>query len=257
MLLILPPSESKRAGGDQGTQLDPGLLSFAELTQARERVLAGLADLAGDIDAMGAALKVGARQRDELERNTVVASSPLMPALDRFTGVLFDGLGAETLTAAEREFAGRTVAVHSALFGLVGALDPIPAYRLSHDSKLPGMSLKKTWAAPISAVLAQRQGLILDLRSEAYSALGPAPDRADSLYLRVVADDGTGRTRALNHFNKKGKGEFTRAVIEAGIEHPDAASLLDWAAASGFSLAPGKPGELELVVRNAVGAQLG
>ncbi|PWB96231.1 YaaA family protein [Salinibacterium hongtaonis] len=256
MLLILPPSESKRAGGEEGTRLDPGLLSFSALTPIRERVLAALGEFGGDLDAMGAALKVGARQRDELERNTEVASSPVMPSLDRFTGVLFDGLGAETLTAAEREFAGATVAVHSALFGLVGALDPIPAYRLSHDSKLPGLSLKKIWAAPISAVLAERSGLILDLRSEAYSALGPAPSRPDSLYLRVVADDGTGRTRALNHFNKKGKGEFTRAIIEAGIEHPNAASLLEWAADSGYALVPGKPGELELVVRNAVGAQL-
>ena len=61
-----------------------------------------------------------------------------MPAIDRYTGVLFDALDAPSLDADAREFARETVVVHSALFGLVGALDEIPAYRLSHDSRLPG-----------------------------------------------------------------------------------------------------------------------
>ncbi|TQL48507.1 hypothetical protein FB562_1601 [Homoserinimonas aerilata] len=254
MLLILPPSESKRTGGEEGTALDPGRLSFPELAVPRREVLRATKALARNLSTMAAALKIGPSLQHELQRNREITTSPVMPAIDRFTGVLFDALDAGSLSEQARTFAARTIAIHSALFGLVGALDPIPAYRLSHDSRLPGLSLKKAWSKPIASVLAQQPGLLLDLRSEAYATLGPAPQRDGSLYLRVVAQGADGRIRALNHFNKKGKGEFARAVIEAGIEHPDAASLVDWAASVGFDLGHGRPGELELVVANSVAA---
>ena len=129
------------------------------------------------------------------------------------------------------QFAAEHLAIASALFGVTGALDPIPGYRLSHDSRLPGTTLGKIWRGPLAATLAERSGLILDLRSEGYADLGPAP--AGSVYLRVVSEGADGRRRALNHFNKKGKGAFTRRLLLAGIDHPDVASLLDWARGGG------------------------
>lgn len=254
MLLILPPSESKEAGGDEGTALDLGRLRFPGLTPARAAVLEATTALAQDLDAMATALKVGPGLRHELERNRELATSATMPALDRFTGVLYDALEASTLDPGAREFAGRVVVVHSALFGLVGALDPIPAYRLSHDSRLPGMRLKTMWAAPITETLTAHEGLILDLRSEAYAALGPAPRREGSCFVRVVADEGDGRRRALNHFNKKGKGEFVRAFLEQQPEPRTVAELCDWSIGAGFPLSPGRTGELELVVVNRLAA---
>src|SRR5690606_7479448 len=109
--------------------------------------------------------------------------------------------------------------------------DLVPAYRLSHDSRLPGLPLRKHWAGPVSAVLAAHPGLVLDLRSESYAHLGPAPDSA--WYVRVVSAEGG---RALNHFNKHGKGAFTRAVLDAGIVHESVESLVDWAQGAGIDL---------------------
>ena len=252
MLILLPPSETKRDGGAEGTPLVLATLSFTELAAARRTASAELRKLASNLTTMAAALKVGSSQRDELLRNRAVRTSPTMPAMDRYTGVLYDALDASSLTADARAFAGRHVAIHSALFGLVGADDRIPSYRLSHDSRLPTHSLKKLWREPISRVLENYEGLILDLRSEAYSALGPAPARPQSLYLRVVAKGSDGKTRALNHFNKKGKGEFVRSLLLAGIDHQNADSLLDWAAASGHALSRGNPGELQLEVANSL-----
>lgn len=191
------------------------------------------------------ALKLGATQLGEIERNRALTRSPTMAALDRYTGVLFDGLDAESLSASDRAFAQEHVVIHSALFGLLRAGDPIPAYRLSHDSRLPGVGLRKHWSEAVSASLAAHPGLVLDLRSEAYAALGPAPD---ALYLRVVSESASGRRVALSHFNKKAKGEFTRAVVVAGVVHPDAESLAEWAAGAGIRLEPGAPGELDLIV---------
>ena len=63
-----------------------------------------------------------------------------------------------------------------------------------------------------------------------------------------MTEDADGIRRALNHFNKKGKGEFTRAILEAGVDHDSVGSLLDWAASSGIRLARGSGFELFLTV---------
>ena len=248
MLLILPPSETKRDGGAPGSRLDLAALSFPALTPQRSSALKALGALSRNLRIATGALSLGPTQQHEVERNREVLTSPVMPALDRYTGVLYDGLRAAELTTAEREFANAHVVIHSALFGLSAAGDPIPAYRVSHNSRLPGLALGKLWRTGIAAELAAHDGLILDLRSEAYASLGRAPAQEGSYYVRVVSQGANGRRTALSHFNKKAKGEFTRAVISAGIVHPDLASLLAWAGKSGILLESGVAGEIDLVV---------
>jgi cytoplasmic iron level regulating protein YaaA (DUF328/UPF0246 family) len=209
-------------------------------------MLAAVRSVSSNRRTAAAALKLGGTQLFEIDRNRALRHSPVMAAMDRYTGVLYEALDAGSLPAASREFAGFGVIIHSALFGLVRATDPIPAYRLSHDSRLPGHPLGRTWRAVLTSELARLPGLILDLRSESYVALGPAP--GTSLFLRVVTEEGGGARRALNHFNKKGKGEFVRALLLSGIDHPDVDSLLRWASATGIRLERGTEGELELVV---------
>ena len=246
MLILLPPSETKRDGGE-GPPLDLAALSFPTLTAARTQTLAAVRAMSRNLAAAAGMLKLGPASAAEAARNRVLATSPTMPALDRYDGVLFDELDAASLPPDARRFAGEHLAIGSALFGVTGALDLIPAYRLSHDSRLPGSaSLGRIWKAPLTAALAAQEGLVLDLRSEGYAALGPAP--AGSRYVRVVSADGEGRKRALNHFNKKGKGAFTRRLLVAGIDHPDPDALLAWASAEGVRLEPGAAGELDLVV---------
>jgi len=252
MLILLPPSETKRAGGVDGTRLDYAALSWPQLTPQRRTVVDGVRRLSRNLGAATAALRLGATLSAEIARNRVILTSPVMPALDRYEGVLYEGLDAATLTSGQRAFAERHVAIASAAFGLTGAGDPIPAYRLSHDSRLPGLSLATLWRGPIATLLAATPGLLLDLRSEAYAALGPLPDRPDAVFVRVVSEDPNGRRRALNHFNKMGKGEFTRRLVQAGIVHRDVDELLAWARNAGIRLersaAPGATAELDLVV---------
>lgn len=245
MWLLLPPSETKRDGGAEGSALDVAGLSFAELASSRRTVLAATRSLASNRTTMAAALGLGPTQLFEVERNRRLRQSPVLPALERYTGVLYDALDAPSLSDAARKFAAETVIIHSALFGLLAAADPIPAYRLSHDSKLPGLPLRTAWRSQIAASLASLDGLIIDMRSEAYVALGPAPEGA--WFLRLVSEDEKGRRRALNHFNKKGKGEFARAILNAGIDFASVEELLAWAPTAGFRLSAAE-GELTLVV---------
>ncbi|WP_127793012.1 YaaA family protein [Agromyces sp. LHK192] len=256
MLILLPPSETKRDGGRDRTSAVFGSMSFGALESVREGLVDDVVAFAADPGAMMRGLKLGPRLAAEVDRNAALRTAPVMPALDRYTGVLYDALDAPSLDAEAREFARDSVAVHSALFGLVGAMDEIPAYRLSHDSRIPGARLKARWRAVIAEALQAFDGLVVDLRSEGYVDLGPAPARDDSVFLRVVAEDGTGRRRALNHFNKRAKGLFTRALLLDRPSLGGTADLLAWSAEHGFRLdADGrgerssatKPAELELV----------
>jgi len=246
MLILLPPSETKREGGS-GAPLDLAALSFPELSPMRRTALAALRRDMSSVAQGLYALRLPASRRAEVERDREVRRSPTLPAIERYTGVLYDALDAATLAPTARDWVDRHVVVHSALLGLVRAGDPIPAYRLSHDARLTGTPLKRLWAAPVSALLAAQDALVLDLRSEAYAALGPAPAGERTRYLRVVAEAGDGARTALAHDNKAGKGALVRALADGAVDASDVPELLARAAALGIRLEPGAPGELDLV----------
>lgn len=246
MILLLPPSETKRDQPAAGARLDLAALSFSELTNQRAAALAALQALMLDGDAARAALRLGRTQDAELARNRRLHSAAVQPAIDLYTGVLFDALDAGSLSPAGLRFARDHIVVHSALFGLVRGGDPLPPYRLSHDSRLPGMRLRTHWKHAIADVLARQPGLVVDARSDSYAVLGPAPESAWAL--RVVTEHADGRRVALSHVNKAAKGRFARAVSDSALVHETAESLVTWARAQGIGLEIARPGVLELIV---------
>jgi len=243
MKILLPPSETKHPGGS-GAPLDLDALALPALRPEREAVVAALVALAGDAAEAQRVLKLSDRQAGDVEHNRMLRTAQTMPAADRYTGVLFDALDAPSLDRAARRWLGAHVLIHSAPFGPVGALDPIPAYRLAAGTSLPGIRpLRRHWAEPTSAAL-QGSGFLLDMRSEAYVALGPIPDAVPSAYVRVVTPTG----RALNHFNKKAKGELVRMLAEQRPRIGSIGALLRWAARAGVTMRTSEPGVVELVV---------
>jgi len=216
MLLLLPPSETKRDGGSAAA-LTLESLSFPSLLGPRTVALQAMELLSADAARAARALKLSATAAPpELKRNRELHISATRPTIERYTGVLFDALDVASLSPAARRRASSHLVVHSALFGLLRADDLIPAYRLSCDSQLPDLPLKALWRDPISAVLADQSTVIVDLRSAGYAALGPLPPSPRAVGVSVVAIGDDGVARALNHFNKKGKGEWVRELLLAG-----------------------------------------
>ncbi|MCS5719299.1 peroxide stress protein YaaA [Herbiconiux sp. CPCC 205763] len=248
MLIVLPPSETKRDGGSGGA-LDFAALSHPRLTAKRRALTRRVSRLARTPDEMMARLKLGQKLAFEVERNRTLSTAPTMAAMDRYTGVLYEALDAPSLSPEARAFAESHVRIHSALFGLLGAGDPIPAYRLSSNARLGEPTLKVSWSSAVSKEFEAHRGeLVLDLRSESYVALGPIPPTTPSYFLRVVTTGEDGAQRALNHFNKKGKGTLARAIVENGLDFADVDALIAWGRASGHHLSLAPNGELLLLV---------
>ncbi|MEE4022777.1 peroxide stress protein YaaA [Gordonia sp. PKS22-38] len=222
MLVILPPSETKSDGG-RGAPLDLDTLSFDELNPIRKRIAEGLVDLACDLDASREALGLGRTQLAEVDRNADLWLSPTRPAIERYTGVLYDALDHASFTRAQKTKAADRLAVGSALFGVVRAGDMIPAYRLSGGSKLPGMpTLASVWKPELSESLDAVDDFVVDLRSGVYQQLGPVHGAVTATVMTEAAD---GSRKVVSHFNKHYKGLMARELVRTRRNVRDVDSL--------------------------------
>ena len=227
MLILLPPSETKTQPAD-GDPVDLGALSFPELTEARETLLTRLEEVSAREDA-GQLLKVGPSLAAEVERNRHLRELPVAPALQVYTGVLYDALDAASLTPAARERAGRDVVIASALWGAIAATDRIPAYRLSMGAKIaPKGSLAAWWKGELSPVLEARAAdeLIIDCRSGGYQAAWPAPAE-QTVLIRAERESPDGTRKVVSHMAKHYRGLITRSLLLSGQDPTDAEALAD------------------------------
>lgn len=213
MLILLPPSETKRPGG-VGISIDKAAIIWAALDPTRDQLIRSLSQLCLDQAAAVEALGLGAKSAQEIELNLNLMTSPTMPALQRYSGVLYQALDYSSLSAAALKRANERLFIQSALFGLLPAMEQIPNYRFSAAAKLPGINLRSVWQQAHEAVWPRMIGDILDLRSKDYQDLNPIPNNRQHFTVEVMSEDG----KALNHFNKKTKGLFARASLEHGLE---------------------------------------
>jgi cytoplasmic iron level regulating protein YaaA (DUF328/UPF0246 family) len=233
VLVLLPPSETKRDGGD-GPPLRLEALSHPALDGVRKALVDELVHLAADVPACRAALGLSPAQDAEIARNAELWTSPTLPALHRYTGVLYDALDAGSLRGTAAGRARARLAVGSALFGLLRADDQVPAYRLSAGSALPGGgTLAARWKPVLEPELAAvaAADLVVDLRSGSYAALGRVPG---AVTVNVLAERPDGSRSVVSHFNKAHKGRLARVLASTRAEPADAAGVATIARRAGM-----------------------
>jgi len=174
MLLLLPPSEKKKAATSP-EKFDLSSLTFAaELSALRSQTTAGS------------------------------DSSKTSPAIEIYNGVLYQGLGWNSLSATQKKRANSRVLIVSALFGLVKPLDQIFQYKIKIDSKL--------WRAAIAAVSTKFVSeLVIDCRSSTYKSVWTI-NPENTVEVRVFKINGTERS-VITHMSKKYRGELTRHLL--------------------------------------------
>ncbi|MFT4010537.1 MAG: peroxide stress protein YaaA [Nocardioidaceae bacterium] len=253
VLILLPPSEGKTTPR-RGTTLDLAGLTFPELTDARTTVLDALVGLCeGDPANAATVLGLGPTQLAEVERNSSLREAPAARADRVYSGVLYEALGFDTLSTTGKRRASSWVAIASSLFGLVRPGDRIPAYRLSGDTRLPGVGTVSTyWSKHLDSAAREAlgKGIALDLRSTTYAAFWRPPrsltDRVASV--RVLHEVG-GIRKVVSHFNKATKGRLVRQLLEEGSPAGSVQALVTQLRDLGWTVEPGpKPGVLDVVV---------
>lgn len=126
--MLIPPSETKARGGS-GLPLDLSALSFPELRPTREALLHMVIELSKNLPSARRLFGVPASLDLELLANTELRTAPTLPAIHRYTGVLFDALAARSMSKVERARVDHRLTIASAPFGLLRPGDLIPGYR--------------------------------------------------------------------------------------------------------------------------------
>jgi len=247
VLIVLPPSEGKTRP-QAGPPLDLASLSSPRLTRTREQLLNALVRLSSTKRA-AEVLGLGPQQADDIVRNARLREEPTAPAIDVYTGVLYGELGWSVLDEAAQERGRASVAVASALFGLLRPHDLIPAYRMSGSVSLPRLgTVASRWKPVLPPALVDLADgeLVLDLRSGTYVALGQAP--AGSVTMRVLTE-ANGKRSIVSHSNKATKGRIVRQLLAEGVEAKDADSLADALRDLGWTVESSGPARLDVVLR--------
>ena len=250
MRVLLPPSEAKRPGGTPGAgRAGP----TAALADARQRVAASLVEFAVSPGA-STALALPARSASaDLAANAAVHRSPRLPAIERYTGTLYDGLSVATLTRASRAKADAGVLIFSGLWGVLRADEPVPTYRLPASAALPGLGILATFWRPILDDVVPDllgDGLVVDLRSTDYGAMWrPSGELRDRVVtVRVLTPFGSGPPKVISYPSKLGKGRLTRALVSRrGVVRTVGQVVDAWLAAGGTAGAQRADGTLELL----------
>lgn len=256
MLILLPPSEGKTAAVESSA-VELSDLSFPELSSAREQVLDALRQVSQHPEALKH-LGVGPSLAAEVARNTRLTEEAAAPAHQVYSGVLYDALGYQGMTPAQRGRADEAVLIISGLWGAVRFSDRIPAYRLSMSVSLPGLGrLASFWKPLLSEAMAERAAsdLVIDCRSSTYTAAW-TPPVGNTVEVNVFQER-NGKRTVVSHFAKHTRGELAGILLRRRGAAPGTPRELLKIAQQHFNaeLAPGtakKPHSLNLILAQGV-----
>lgn len=198
VIVLIPPSEGKQAGGSHSSlkKFSPEVQQIANrLDKVKKSEWEKL------LGVKGKALE------QAILANQSIAHSQTMPAIQRYTGVVYNALDYDTLKSREQKYIVRHVRIVSALFGLVQPDQLIPDYKLKIDK----LQSDKYWKPILSEQL--QDSFVIDLLPKAHKkAVGYSQGCApDFLFLK------DGRPKPAGHNGKHIKGRFIRFLAQNGV----------------------------------------
>lgn len=233
MLVLLPPSEGKATGGDGPPVGRRPVLSTPELAAPRVALLAALRRAArADRPALAAGLRLPpSSARTALAATTAAGSAATMPALDRYTGVVYQALDVAGLRPSARRRAEDVVVVASGLWGVVRGGDLVPDYRVPASGVVPGHGgVTAHWRRPLAEAMPALVGdrSVLDLRSTDYRGMWrPGPALGDQVVaVRVLAERPTGAVGPVSYHAKWVKGLLVGHLVRSGRSYADPMTAL-------------------------------
>lgn len=206
LVIMIPPSEGKTPGGE-GPRLKP--------SRHANEMINRLQSYDGD---WGKLLGVKGKALDEaLAANQSLLQSPTMPAIERYSGVVYDGIGYSTLKAPAKRFFDAHVRIVSALLGLLAPQDPIPHYKL----KIEKLDAAAFWKPIIAEELSE--AFVIDLLPKAHQK---AVEYSNGVAVDFIVEK-NGKRKPAGHFGKHIKGRFVRWLCENKATGPESFSEFD------------------------------
>ena len=202
MKILIPPSEGKAKIKSLDVIFKDTDFEFAQYTQQ-------IVDLLCLIENEDLTSVYGTSQDKAImfhRQNQDVFNSKCVPAIERYTGVVYDHIDWASLSKKSQKYMQNHIIIFSGLFGLLRPATLIPDYKL----KMNVLSLKNLWKPIISKYL-EGEDLIFDLLPQVHrKAYTPTKNtiQIDFLVKR------SGKTSAAGHFGKAVKGQFIRFLAQ-------------------------------------------
>ena len=124
-------------------------------------------------------------------QNQSIFNEKCVPAINRYTGVVYENIGWEDLSKKAQEYLQNHVMIFSGLFGMVRPLTPIPNYKL----KMNVLSLQHHWKPVLTEALSKEE-FIIDLLPQVHrKAYNPNQnedfnnDYLDEIISAVIKED--------------------------------------------------------------------
>ena len=178
MLFLIPPSEGKQSWWKSNLQATTFSydLPYSIAQHATEK----------DLKC------TGKRYQEAMELNNQIQDSPLLPAIERYTWVMFNAINYPDMHTTAQQLFNRHVCIISWLYGLLKPQDYIANYKLPISSK---WLYQFRWST-ISDLLQQQQTeLIIDLLPQAHKKV----IQRDQLDATVVTVDFKHYWKRLTH----------------------------------------------------------
>ena len=205
MLILLPPSEGKAPEATAA----PFPKAHPDLRADTQAILKHIARLAVADRMEFYALKAKEKAAAAHTLNRTALDAKTLPALQRYTGVVYQNIDVPTLK--KKRSAEKRIYVVSGFFGLISGGTLLPNYKMPINTWLA-----RQWKSINTERLQQAAGRkkVLSLLPQAY-AKAIELDNTLTVDFRVA-----GGKKAAGHFGKAIKGRFVRFLIENNITDP-------------------------------------
>jgi len=197
-IILIPPSEGKNIGG----KFEP-----KKLNSNNQKLLNELNSYKGNLE------KLYGVKGDNLEKvkeiNSKIKTSKTLPAIERYSGVVYNGINYDTIN--NKELFDKKVYILSGLFGLINAKELIPNYKF----KINFFKADKLWKEENKEFL--KDYFVIDLLPLAHRK---AVEYENGIEVEFVIIK-NGKAIPAGHQGKFIKGRFVRWLIENNIENID------------------------------------
>ncbi len=226
LFVLLPPSESKEAGGSRSRK--PGTFDVA-LDAPRSEVAQALGALvqSGRSFDIERTLRVhGVLLERAIESSRAVAQgrARLLPAWRRYNGVVWSHLDPVTLSSAHR----RRILVPSGLYGVTTAQDHIGDYRMKMNVVLAPMGgLATFWRPRLTPTLVEhlKGAIVVNLLPKEHGAAIDFAEIGKTCHVITIRFVVEGEVVVAGHEAKAVKGILARQLLSEGL---DALDAFDW-----------------------------